>query len=58
MASGARDGRFALTRTPALEADCFIAMVHGAMLAARATGDWTAFGSVTRSALAGLVKRD
>lgn len=54
---GARQGRFVLARPAALEADCFIAIVHGGMLAARAVGDWNAFGSVARSALAGLVKQ-
>ena len=44
---GQREGRFALTDTPRMEAEAFMATVHGAMLSARAYGDPQIFGAVT-----------
>jgi len=48
---GAREGRFALVRTARENAEMFLATVHGAMLSARAYGDATAFGAITRPLL-------
>jgi TetR/AcrR family transcriptional regulator, transcriptional repressor for nem operon len=57
LIEGAGQGRFVLNRSPVTEANCFTAVVHGGMLAARALGDSQAFGAVARSALCGLVKK-
>lgn len=46
MESGARTGEIRLTRSPHVEADAFMATVHGAMLSARAYGDPKIFGVV------------
>lgn len=46
MESGARTGEIRLTRSPYVEADAFMATVHGAMLSARAYGDPKIFGVV------------
>jgi len=48
---GAVTGRFALTGTAKSNAEMFMATVHGAMLSARAYGDATAFGAITRPLL-------
>jgi TetR/AcrR family transcriptional regulator, transcriptional repressor for nem operon len=48
---GAQQGRLYLTSSPRVEAEAFIATVHGAMLSARAYGDPKAFGVVTRPLL-------
>jgi TetR/AcrR family transcriptional repressor of nem operon len=44
---GQRDGRLALTHSPRIEAETFMATVHGAMLSARAYGDPEIFGAIT-----------
>lgn len=48
---GAAQGRFRLAGTARSEADMILALVHGAMLSARAYGDASAFGAITRPLL-------
>lgn len=48
---GASQGRLALTGTARVNAEMFMATVHGAMLSARAHGDATSFGAITRPML-------
>ncbi|RDJ27589.1 TetR/AcrR family transcriptional regulator [Bosea caraganae] len=48
---GATTGRFRLAGTAKAEAEIFMATVHGAMLSARAYGDATTFGAITRPLL-------
>jgi TetR/AcrR family transcriptional regulator, transcriptional repressor for nem operon len=43
---GAQEGSLALAHPPHVEAEAFMALVHGAMLSARAYGDAQAFGAV------------
>jgi TetR/AcrR family transcriptional repressor of nem operon len=51
---GAALGGVALTDTPRVEAEAFMATVHGAMLSARAYGDTTIFGTIMDPHLARL----
>ncbi|KQX95689.1 MULTISPECIES: TetR/AcrR family transcriptional regulator [Massilia] len=51
---GAALGVVALTDTPRVEAEAFMATVHGAMLSARAYGDTTIFGTIMDPQLARL----
>ena len=51
---GARQGALRLPRSPALEAKSLLAVVYGAMLAARVSGDATAFGVVVGDAIGHL----
>ena len=51
---GARQGVLKLSNTPRVEAEAFMATVHGAMLSARAYGDPQAFGVVIKPLLARL----
>ncbi|WNG17280.1 TetR/AcrR family transcriptional regulator [Cystobacter fuscus] len=51
LEEGRRRGSLAFGRTAALEAELFMATIHGAMLAARASGEWMVFSSVTTEAL-------
>jgi TetR/AcrR family transcriptional regulator, transcriptional repressor for nem operon len=51
---GAQQGVILLTDTPRIEADAFMATVHGAMLSARAYGDTTMFGLIMDPQLARL----
>lgn len=44
---GQREGQLVLTDTPRVEAEVFMAAVHGAMLSARACDDAEIFGAVT-----------
>lgn len=44
---GQREGRLTLTDTPRIEAETFMATVHGAMLSARAYDDPEIFGAIT-----------
>lgn len=44
---GQEEGKLTLTDTPRVEAEAFMATVHGAMLSARAYGDPEVFGTVT-----------
>ena len=47
MERGKRKGRLQLSGTPRVEAEAFMATVHGAMLSARAYGDPKMFGVIT-----------
>ncbi|CAO3357468.1 TetR/AcrR family transcriptional regulator [Azospirillum melinis] len=47
----AAQGRLRLSGTARAEAEMFLATTHGAMLSARAYGDATAFGAITRPLL-------
>lgn len=51
---GAATGAIALNDTPRIEAEVFMATVHGAMLSARAYGDTAVFGAVMDRQLARL----
>lgn len=48
---GVAQGRIALSGTVRANAEIFMATVHGAMLSARAHGDATTFGAITRPLL-------
>lgn len=48
---GVRDGTLLLGASAEVEADVFLATIHGAMLSARAYGDAAMFGAVTRPLL-------
>lgn len=48
---GAAQGSLTLTGTAHADAELFMATVHGAMLSARAYGDATTFGAITRPLL-------
>ncbi|MET0404206.1 MAG: TetR/AcrR family transcriptional regulator, partial [Cystobacter sp.] len=48
---GARQGTIRLTGEARAEAEIFMAAVHGAMLSARASGEWTVFSAVTAESL-------
>ncbi|MGY3615167.1 TetR/AcrR family transcriptional regulator [Bradyrhizobium sp. USDA 10063] len=54
---GARQGRLQLMSTPRVEAEAFMATVHGAMLSARAYGDPKMFGTITAPLLDRLSTR-
>jgi len=54
LARGAADGHWRLAQTPAIEAEAFLAAIHGAMLSARAYGDAHAFQVVSQALLARL----
>jgi TetR/AcrR family transcriptional regulator, transcriptional repressor for nem operon len=54
---GVQQGRFQLGGTPRVEAEAFMATVHGAMLSARAYGDPRMFGSTIRHLLDRLSTR-
>lgn len=51
LEQGAQQGRIQLTHTPQVEADIFMATVHGAMLSARAYQDATIFGRIAMTQL-------
>lgn len=55
LEKGAAQGHFRLQEPAAVEAEMFIATVHGAMTSARAYGDGKAFAAVVRPALARLI---
>jgi TetR/AcrR family transcriptional regulator, transcriptional repressor for nem operon len=57
LETGCARGDFILSDTADAEAEKFMAVVHGAMLSARAYGDPKVFGLVTEPLLAGLVAR-
>jgi TetR/AcrR family transcriptional repressor of nem operon len=57
MERGAQQGLLALTDTPRVEAEAFMATVHGAMLSARAYGDAAVFGTIMEPQLARLTAR-
>ncbi|MFB6416555.1 MULTISPECIES: TetR/AcrR family transcriptional regulator [Bradyrhizobium] len=54
---GKRKGRLHLSSTAKVEAEGFMATVHGAMLSARAYGDPRMFGTITRPLLDRLTTR-
>jgi TetR/AcrR family transcriptional repressor of nem operon len=54
---GVEQGVISLTDTPRIEAEAFMATVHGAMLSARAYGDTGIFGSIMDPQLARLAAK-
>ncbi len=54
IAAGLRDGNIATIKPAALDAQCFISPVHGAMLSARAHGSSRLFSDVAQTALAAI----
>lgn len=48
---GVQQGSLQLTNTPRIEAEAFMAIVHGAMISARAYGEPEIFGLITKRAL-------
>jgi TetR/AcrR family transcriptional repressor of nem operon len=54
---GVEQGVVSLTDTPRIEAEAFMATVHGAMLSARAYGDTGIFGSIMDPQLARLAAK-
>jgi TetR/AcrR family transcriptional repressor of nem operon len=52
LARGVEQGTIQLTASPQVEAEVFMATVHGAMLSARAYGDTAVFGTIVSSQLA------
>ena len=54
---GAEQRRFVLTRPAEVEAEMFLATVHGAMLSARAYGEPGIFGAITDPLLERLIAR-
>jgi TetR/AcrR family transcriptional repressor of nem operon len=54
---GAQQGTIALTGTPRVEAEAFMATVHGAMLSARAYGDTSMFATIMDPQLERLAAR-
>lgn len=58
MDRGARDGSMVLGAPPAVEAEVFMATVHGAMLSARATGNPQVFATVAESLITRLSNHD
>jgi len=57
MERGKRQGRLQLSATARVEAEGFMATIHGAMLSARAYGDPRMFGTITRPLLDRLSTR-
>lgn len=51
MAAGASTGAMRLAGTPSAEASAFIASIHGAMLAARASGDASLFWEIAQQSV-------
>ncbi len=51
LARGVQQGTIRLTQSPEVEAEVFMATVHGAMLSARAYGDAKVFGAITTTQL-------
>lgn len=51
MEEGKEQGVLRLESPAAVEAESFMAAIHGAMLASRAYGDWAVFASVAREAI-------
>ncbi|MDX8480362.1 TetR/AcrR family transcriptional regulator [Mesorhizobium sp. VK24D] len=52
---GARQGALTIATTPRVEAEAFMATVHGAMLSARAYGDTAAFATIMAPTLQKLI---
>jgi TetR/AcrR family transcriptional repressor of nem operon len=57
MERGAQQGSITATDTPRVDAEAFMATVHGAMLSARAYGDAAVFGAIMEPQLARLAPR-
>jgi TetR/AcrR family transcriptional repressor of nem operon len=57
MERGQQEGRLTLANSPRIEAETFMATVHGAMLSARAYGDPAIFGAVAEPLIARLSNR-
>jgi TetR/AcrR family transcriptional regulator, transcriptional repressor for nem operon len=57
LESGSKDKSIQLEKPAAVEAEIFIASVHGALLSARAHGDTEMFGVIIRPVLARLAKK-
>lgn len=57
LARGVAQGSMTLGTTPEIEAEAFMALVHGAMLSARAYGDTAAFGTIMDPQLVRLAAR-
>lgn len=57
MERGAQQGSITTTDTPRVDAEAFMATVHGAMLSARAYGDAAVFGAIMEPQLARLAPR-
>jgi TetR/AcrR family transcriptional repressor of nem operon len=58
LARGVAEGVIALAVTPRIEAEAFMALVHGAMLSARAYGDTTAFATIMDPQLIRIAARN
>lgn len=56
FARGAKQGIFKLTHPANVEAEIFMAAIHGAMLSARAYGDGKMFGAIVNPVLSRLVR--
>lgn len=52
---GAEKGTLAISASPRVEAEAFMATVHGAMLSARAYGDASTFGMILTPTLQKLI---
>ena len=57
LAEGMRQGTIQSAYTPQVEAEVFMATVHGAMLSARAYGDGTMFGTIASAQLTRYLSR-
>jgi TetR/AcrR family transcriptional repressor of nem operon len=57
LGRGAASGQFTLQQPVAVEAQCFMALIHGAMLSARALDDSAAFQVVAQAGVARLTSR-
>lgn len=55
---GAKEGTLHLSEPAGIEAEIFMATVHGAMLSARAYGDAGMFGAIVNPVLARLARQD
>lgn len=58
LEQGVASGQFTLQQTPALDAQCFMAAIHGAMLSARALDDASMFVAVAQAAVARFTGAD
>lgn len=57
LGRGKASGQLVLNHDAALEAQCFMAAIHGAMLTARALGDAAMFGTVAKAAVTGYLAK-
>jgi len=58
LEQGAAQGQLRLQDTPTVEADAFMAAVHGAMLSARAFGNPETFASIAQASIRRLARAD